>query len=309
MRIPEGLQARRRLGPDWAAWVDVLPRRCDDLLAEWRLTPVGEPLHGFASVVVPVRGADGAAAMLKVGFDGAEETAQEHLALRIWDGDGAVRLYRADPARRALLLERLGAEGRSAVDLSTEWDLRACELVAGFYPRLHRPAPKRFPALPRLLDGWLTALETDAHAVPMPRRMVDQALALGRDLVVDPNAVGTIVHGDLHYGNVLAAEREPWLVIDPQPVSGDPHYEVAPLLWNRWDEMAGYLRESIRRRFAAVVETAGFDDERARDWVIVRMVLNAHWAVEDARRAGRRLDADEHDWITRCISVVKAVQD
>jgi streptomycin 6-kinase len=69
------------------------------------------------------------------------------------------------------------------------------------------------------------------------------------------------------------------------------------------------VRDGLRRRFHALVDTAGLDEDRARDWVVVRMVVNAGWSVQDARRAGRDLDADERDWITRCIAIVKAVQD
>ena len=303
MDIPPGLDAQRRLGPAWASWLDRLPRRCADLLADWDLRRDGAPEHGFASLVLPVRRDDGSAAILKVAFDAAPDTAQEHLALTHWAGDGAVRLYRADPARHALLLERLHHR-----DLTELWDLQACEIVAGLYPRLHRPAPARLRPLTGYLDEWLSALARDAARVPMPRRLLDFALARGRDFVVDPESVGRIVHGDLHYENVLAADREPWLAIDPTPSSGDPHYEVAPLLWNRWDEMDGYLRESIRRRFHTVVEAAGLAEDRARDWVIVRMALNVQWTVADAATAGRSLHADEKDWITRCISVAKAVQ-
>ena len=69
------------------------------------------------------------------------------------------------------------------------------------------------------------------------------------------------------------------------------------------------MRDGLRRRFHALVDAAGLDEARARDWVVVRMVLNAGWTVQDARRAGRRLTADEQDWITRCIAITKAVQD
>ncbi|MFT3716345.1 MAG: aminoglycoside phosphotransferase family protein [Gordonia sp. (in: high G+C Gram-positive bacteria)] len=312
MAIPDGLQAQRRLGPDWADWLDRLPRLVETLLREWELTVTGPPMHGFASIVVPVvvsnapttALADGGAAVLKIGFDGADDTAQEPLALQLWDGDGAVRMYRAAPARRAMLLERLGSE-----NLNGEEDVQACEIVAGFYPRLHVPAPPRLRRLSDVLTGWLDDMAADAAAMPVPRRMVDQALSLGRDFAADPDCDGKVVHGDLHYENVLSADRAPWLVIDPQPMSGDPHYEPAPLLWNRWDEMDGYLRESIRRRLHTVVDVAGLDADRARDWVTVRMVVNAHWSVEDARRMHRPLDASERDWITRCVSIVKAVQD
>ncbi len=302
MDIPAELDAHRRRGTDWAGWLDRLPRLADGVLADWRLAPSGEVRAGHASLIVPVRGPD-CEAVLKLAFDGAEETAQEHLALQHWGGDGAVRLLRAAPARRALLLEKL-----SDRDLTQEWDIAACETVAGFYPRLHKPAPGRLRPLTGFLTRWLDALEADRRDVPMSPRLIDLARARGRAFVEDPESVGRIVHGDLHYENVLAAEREPWLVIAPQPMSGDPHYEIAPLLWHRWDEMAGYLRESLQRRFYTVVEAAGLDEDRARDWVIVRTVLNAHWAVEDAKRMSRGLNAEERDRITRCVSVAKAVQ-
>lgn len=116
-----------------------------------------------------------------------------------------------------------------------------------------------------------------------------------------------VIHTDLDYsnvlgGNVLAAAREPWLVIDPKPVNGNPHYETAPMLWNRWDEIAGDVREGVRRRFWMLVGGAGFDEDRARGWVITRMEHNAMWAL----RHGSHSD---QAWLTRCIAVAKAVQD
>ena len=68
-------------------------------------------------------------------------------------------------------------------------------------------------------------------------------------------------------------------------MSGDPHYEPAPMLWNRFDEYAGDARAVLRRRFHTLVDAAGLDEERARDWVVVRMIINAHWAIEDAQGA------------------------
>jgi streptomycin 6-kinase len=141
----------------------------------------------------------------------------------------------------------------------------------------------------------------------MPRRLVEQAVSLGRGLADDPASVGTMIHGDLHYENVLAADREPWLVIDPKPMSGDPHYEVAPLLWNRWEEVvaSGNVRGAVRRRFHTVVDAAGLDEQRARDWVVVREMHNALWCVSDAQGP---LDAEDQEWITRSVAIAKAVQ-
>jgi streptomycin 6-kinase len=131
-----------------------------------------------------------------------------------------------------------------------------------------------------------------------------------------------MIHGDLHYENVLAADREPWLVIDPKPMSGDPHYEPAPMLWNRFEELAvpdraQSVRDGLRRRFHTLVDAAGLDEDRARDWVVVRMVLNAMWAVRDTARERRGrapvpaagLSDRDRSWVTMCVTVAKAVQD
>jgi streptomycin 6-kinase len=252
-----------------------------------------------------VRTADEEPAVLKLVFED-DETEHEHLALQRWGGDGAVRLLRADPRRRALLLERL-----SHVDLRTIGYLEAAEVVAGFYSRLHVPAPPQLRTITSYVARWTDALAALPRDAPIPHRLVEQALAHARDLAADPASTGTLVHNDLHDENVLAADREPWLVIDPQPMSGDPHSEPAPLLWNRWDEVQarGRVRDDVRSRFHAVVDTAGLDEDRARAWVVVRMVLNAYWSVEDAARLGRPLDEAQKDWITRCVTIVKAVQD
>jgi streptomycin 6-kinase len=305
--LPAGLEERRALGPDWAGWLDRLPALATALLDEWELAEDGAARHGFVSLVVPVRARDGAAAVLKVSFDGDDESEHEALALQTWHGNGTVRLLRADPRRRALLLERLHAE-----DLSDQWDLHACEVVGELYGRLHVPAPPQLRTVTSYVERWTAALQGLPRNAPVPRRLVEQATHLGAALCSDPASTGRLVHGDLHYANVLAADREPWLVIDPKPMSGDPHYEPAPMLWNRTEELAdgpGGLRDGLRRRFHTLVDTAGLDEARARDWVVVRMVLNAHWSVEDAERGGRDLTGEERDWITLCIAIAKAVQD
>ena len=302
--VPAGLDAQRALGEPWATWLDALPRLCADVMAEWELTVDGPVMHGYCSVAVPVRSRSGTPAVLKVSFDGDDESEFEHLALQRWGGEGTVRLLRADPARRAMLLERLHVE-----DLTDLWDVEACVVVAGLYRRIHVPALPQLRTVTSYVERWAAALAEMPRNAPIPRRLVEQTLSLARDLLADEDSVGTLVHGDLHYENVLAGDREPWLVIDPKPMSGDPHYEPAPMLWNRFDELAGDVRGGVRRRFHALVDAAELDEDRARDWVVVRLVLNAHWSVEDAQRAGRDLTADERGQITRCIAIAKAVQD
>jgi streptomycin 6-kinase len=141
----------------------------------------------------------------------------------------------------------------------------------------------------------------------LPPRLVEQAVSLSRDFVTDPASTGTMIHGDLHYENVMAGDRQPWLAIDPKPMSGDPHYELAPMLWNRFEELAGDVRNGVRARFHALVDHAGLDEHRARDWVVVRMMDNACWRLQD-EPGTERITPDE-EYLTTCIAIAKAVQD
>lgn len=305
MQLPAGVLEFAARGPDWATFVDRLAGLVRELLEEWQLAEDGVPLHGYCAVVLPVRTAESRPAMLKVGFLD-EESEHEHLALQHWHGRGAVRLLRADPARGALLLERLHLE-----DLSDRWDLEACEIVAGLYRKLHIPAVPQLRTLTSYVERWSAELAVLPRSAPLPRRLVEQAVALSRDLVADPASTGTMIHTDLHYANVLAADREPWLAIDPKPVSGDPHYEPAPMLWNRLDELAASdgqsLRDGVRRRFHRLVDVAELDEHRARDWVVVRMLHNALWRLQDEPGTVRLRPTD--DYLTACIAIAKAVQD
>ncbi|WP_017935613.1 aminoglycoside phosphotransferase family protein [Nocardioides sp. Iso805N] len=294
--LPETLLAYAGRGPNWAAWLDRLPRLVGELLEEWSLTLDGEPAHGHTALVLPVRTAAGRPAALKVGWP-HPEAEHEALALQHWHGRGAVLLLRADPHRCALLLERLHPE-----DLGEHWDVQACEIVGGLYRRLHVPAP---PQLHRLSDQaarWVDQFAAIDGAAPIPRRMIEHARALARDFAADEASDGRLIHTDLHYANVLAGvERdEEWLAIDPKPLSGDPHYEPAPMLWNRWEELDGRVRDGVRDRFFALVDAAELDEDRARDWVIVRMLVN----LKDEVAA----TVPDREAITRWITLAKAVQ-
>jgi streptomycin 6-kinase len=296
IELPAGVRAMAARGPEWQTWVEGLPKLVASQLDEWNLTVDGAAIQGFCSIVLPVRTADAVPAVLKVGFPDTESE-HEHLALRRWAGNGAVRLLSAEPHRRAMLLERLQPR-----NLNELWDVEACEVVASMYSRIHVPALPQLRRLTDLVERWTTDLDALPRNAPIPRRLVEQAIALGRDLSADPASTGTLIHTDLHYENVLAAEREPWLSIDPKPVNGDPHYEIAPMLWNRWDELAGDTRDGVRRRFYALVDAADLSDDRARAWVVVRMVHNAMWELTD----GTEPDRAE---LTRCVAIAKAVQD
>ena len=213
-------------GDDWLAR---LPRLVGESLAEWDLTLDGDPMHGMAALVLPVRRRDGSAAVLKVTWPHADAE-HEHLALQRWGGHGAVRLLAANPGRWTMLLERLNG-GRDLCGVPID---EACQVIGELLRQLDHIA---LPQLSRLSADAARLVQRLGSAPPaIPRRFVEQARTLLSDLVTDDAIDSRMVHTDLHYWNVLAAERQPWLAIDPKPLAADPAFAVTPALWNRWEE-------------------------------------------------------------------------
>lgn len=275
-------------GPAGRAWVAALPHLLAEVLDEWELAPDGEPVTGHCSLVLPVRGPEGRAA-LKLGWPHTEAEG-EHLALRAWEGRSAVQLLRADPRRSVLLLERLTTE-----DLTDLWDEEAVAVVAGLYADLHRSP---LPSVPSLVP-WVEEILSRPATTGLPRRLVEQARATLRSLATD-GAPTRLLHGDLHYGNVLADGTD-WVAIDPKPVNGHPAWEVAPLLANRVEEMGtgAALRWSVRRRVEVACDVAGLDEDVVRPVAALREVVGAVRATEDGDR----------DRVSLAVSLIKALGD
>lgn len=261
-------------------------------LEQWRLRVDGAFVTATRSVVVPVRTEEGIAAILKVAA-AEPDTEHEHLVLRRWAGDGAVRLLRANPHERVVLLER--ATGPSLESLP---DTRGCEIIAALYDRLHVPALPQLDSLTAQTRQWADELEQLPRGAPLPRRLVEQSVTLCRELTADAAATEVVLHGNLHFGNIVGAQREPWLAISPRPLNGDQHFELAPVLWHRWDALEGNIRDGVRHRFYTVVDAAGLDEDLARAWTLIRVI---HTASRELRSGATSL--------TRYVAVAKAVQD
>ncbi|AXU13559.1 hydroxyurea phosphotransferase [Streptomyces clavuligerus] len=277
VEIPE-LLAHRQLahgGAAGRAFIAELPSRTERFLDAWGLRPAGPVRHGWTALVVPVERGDGSRAVLKLQAL-TDETEGEAQALRAWGGDGAVRLLRHDAPTGTLLLERLDSR-RCLADLPGVRD--AVTVIAELLARLTaRPAP---PGLRRLGDiaadlldrapGTLALLGDERERL----LLLDCAAAL-REVADEPG--DRLLHWDLHYENVLAAEREPWLAIDPKPLAGDPGFELLPALYNRFDPAA------VQWRFDLLTEALGLDRERARAWSLGRVLQNTLWHIEDGER-------------------------
>jgi streptomycin 6-kinase len=268
-----------REGEDGEAWVAALPARVDALLDGWELTLDGATRFGYVGIVVPVSCADGTPAALKVSYPD-DDSAGEAPTLAAWDGDGAARLLRRDGSGFALLLERLDPD-RSLFAAPVD---EGVEVLGGLLARLARTtAPATVPRLADTSRRWLETVPDRwrRHCPGADPRLRDAALATLRE--VGPRAGDRLLHGDLHYGNVLAGGREPWLVIDPKGMAGDPEFEVIPALWNRADELVlvDDPHTAIRRRTDQLCEAAGLDRELAYRWTVVRAVDDLLWRMDN----------------------------
>jgi streptomycin 6-kinase len=275
VRLPEGLEWWRE-EPGGEEWLELLPRIVDACVDRWSLTlePPFEPAH--ISLVVPATLPDGRAVILKVNFP-EEESEHEADALAHWGGRGAVELVAHDDSRRALLVERCvpGAQLWSVED-----DEEATRIAASVLRVLWRPVSEDAPYR-RLEDEakrWARELPQDWAGLgrPFDRSLVDEAVAACVELGADQGAP-VVLHQDFHGGNVLSAERAPWLAIDPKPLLGEREFDGASLLRDRRDEL-GQADDGgrIRRRLDVLEEELGLDRERMRRWGIAHALA---WGV------------------------------
>ncbi|MEU6775605.1 aminoglycoside phosphotransferase family protein [Streptomyces sp. NPDC046759] len=271
------------------AFVAGLPDLVAAFLDRWGLRLDGPSMNGVSALVLPVVRAGGGRAVLKLQLPD-EESEGEPVALRVWDGDGAVRLLDHDPGTGTMLLERLD-ESRmlSAVADTREAALVVARLLAHL---TSFPAP---PGMRRLGDIAAAMLERTPPALERicdlrVRRLVADCAAAVREVVAEPG--DRLLHWDLHFDNVLAADRADWLAIDPKPLAGDPGFELWPALDNRFEAA------EVGRRFDAMTDVLGLDRERARAWTLGRLLQNVLWDVAAGRvieerqlEIGRRLRA------------------
>jgi streptomycin 6-kinase len=187
--------------------------------AQWDLS-LEQPLADDYSLVVPAGDV-----VLKVNADWHFEAEHEADALALWDGHGAVRLVARDDERRAFLIERCRPGTRL-----WDGDVGEIAVVSELLPRLSmtQAEPHPFRTVAEEADRWARELPERYERT----KLLDAALDVFR--TVDRDA-RFLVNQDLHGGNVLRAEREPWLAIDPKPLVGERELDGVGLLRNADD--------------------------------------------------------------------------
>jgi streptomycin 6-kinase len=239
--------------PDRADWLTSLPAIVEELAARWSLEigrPYDRPRAGGVGWAARAMRADGTEAVLKVNLP-HQEAIHEATALELIGGDGAVRLLESAPELFALLLERL-EPGAPLWELPDE---EGIPIAAGVLRRIWRPLPQGHP-FDRLVDyatEWAEELPApwDALARELAGSIVEEVL----------------LHQDFHQGNVLSAQREPWLAIDPKPLAGEREFDTASLLRDRrWEIDAA----TVRRRLDTLSGLLELDRERMWGWGVVQ---------------------------------------
>ena len=283
MKIPAGLDWCRRLpgGAEWLASLPFIVEKCAEL---WALR-VGEPFDDAnVSLVVRVELPDGRSAVLKVNLPEPDSECEAD-ALIHWDGRGAVLLVAHDRDLRALLVERClpGSQLWSVED-----DEEATRIGAGVLSRLWSPVPDEhgFRSVAGEAKQWARKLPVEWEALgrPFERQVLDEAI----DACVELGPYQSeqvVLHQDFHGGNVLRAEREAWLAIDPKPLVGEREFDAASLLRDRrWLLGAAGDATRIRRRLDLLSSELALDRERMRRWGIAHALA---WGF-----SGHKVEAD-----------------
>jgi streptomycin 6-kinase len=276
LRIPSRLAANCRKTPERAAWLDRLPEVLRSLEHLWALTP-DAPLDAeepSCSYVAAVRAANGRPAVLKIAMPHMEGEHEIH-GLRFWDGDPTVRLLEADDELGAVVLER--CKPGTTLRALAEYDQDV--VISGLLRRLWRPplTPHPFRSLSTLTEYWTN--ETLGQIEQWPDMgLVREGLQLFEDLPCNATRK-VLLATDLHAGNVVRAEREPWLVIDPKPFVGDPAYDATQHLLN----CRTRLRLDPDRTIRSFADLAGIEHERVRLWTFARAAAEPRddWSNDD----------------------------
>ena len=251
-------------------WLEQVPKLVAECVEEWELA-LGEPYEaGAAGYAVRALRADGAPAVLKLVYP-HREAEHEADALALLGGNGAVRLLDRDDTRSAMLLERC-EPGTALAESGGE---TALDVLVELLPKHWVEAGEPFHTLADEASWWIDDLpeqwEQSGRAVE--RRLVDEAVDALRSLS-ESQGEQVLLNQDLHGDNVLAAEREPWLAIDPKPLVGEREFAVAPIV--RSFEL-GHSKKDALYRLDRLTSELGLDRERARGWTIGQTMA---WAFD-----------------------------
>ena len=270
-------------GEEGEKWLASIPSIIEAFEMKWSLK-IGPPHSLSYNYVAPATRSDGTDVVLKIGFTGDREFKTEILALKIFNGDGAVKLLEADREKAVILLERV----TPGVPLSEEVDdEKATRILASVIKKLYKPLPSSHTFT--TIDGWIKELSNfhnkpGSTIQPLPLDLINKARELFTYLI-KTSAPAVLVHGDLHHDNIISSTRAGWLAIDPKGIAAEPAYEVAAMIRNPYQKLKDIanLEEILRRRILILSKELGFNPLRIHQWCLAQTVLSAVWNHGEAK--------------------------
>ena len=261
-------------------WFEELPQVIADLERKWNVA-VGRPFPGIEfNYVAGAVGKDGEALVIKIAppFE-TVEIYGEAMFLRVLAGRGAVRLFNEDRELNAILIER-AEPGKALHEAFESSPIDCVEPAIAVLKRILQPPPAEMSDVVTL-DTWFKNFrryqETD-----FPKDLAEKALQIYERISQQSDRT-FYIHGDLHPGNVVTAQREKFLAIDPKGIVGHVGYDIAVFLINleRWQRKAANLEELLSDAICRFASAFEFTEGEIREWVFVHMVIAAWWNFED----------------------------
>lgn len=256
-------------------WLERLPALLHEISGRWSISVQSDrPFDASAAWVAPALTAGRTPAVLKLPFPHMEAEG-EIAGLSFWAGDPTVVLFDADPDSGAMLMERCvpGVSLRSVAEPEQD------RVIAKLLHRLWRtPADGgAFRSLAHMVRQWCAETLSDASQWPDPD-LVSRGLRTFEELAAS-SMDEVLLATDLHAGNVLSAERHPWLVIDPKPFVGDRAFDATQHLMN----CRGRLHTDAVGTIGRFARLLDLDVNCVQGWLFARLAAEprSNWNAQD----------------------------
>ncbi len=260
-------------------WLNDLPRIIEEIAGNW-LLDVNKPFENLSyNYVAPCVCNDGGEAVLKIALPlNNSEIFNEASFLQIADGECAVKFLNFDGKRRAMLLEKL-TPGANLKEICGKDDAKAVEIVIRVLRGLLKKPPRNSNF--RRLEDWFQGLK-EADNTKFDNRFATKAYRIFEESSFTSKRK-YLIHGDLHHENILSAQREPFLAIDPKGVIGDIGYEIAVFLNNHviWLSAEENLQEKLDDAVQRFSEAFEIKPQDLKNWAFAQMVLSAWWTFDE----------------------------